>query len=493
MRIELSKNILEISTKVIAEVDFFEKEKSPYIKLLEGLNSREDIENHLENKGFTDTSIRNIIKNLESLKVIDRDNGTIHIENGFPERELGKYQLSYYYNNTKMPFEYFYKSIERKCAVNMYQQKTENIKDLPAGLSDLLNKTTKEVKILKLLKNKGIYTKQQKNIKLNIIFDDKSKNPWMCEFGDKKVKAQKIDLKQILGAKWNENYNSYEEDFENIKDDEKAITNFTKDYPAKQIEIPHYGKMQTRLQNISISPTEDSQKIWFMHLLKKEIQSRNNYCTKDELEQTWNNIFYTTPQISRLGNLSYNYQEVLNTFNKRDEMHWLIKTATDLNPFSEEKKLNDNTASFVIQKSNNTSIENILSSLQLEKAKTLIIYDRYINTKRHFDAIFAIKDSFSHLNIRIFSTKFYKTEKSVKEKILQDCNNKSIERIVKNKNEIPHTRYWTVDNRIYNVSNSIDFIKINKDTINSEHTFFNATNPKYVENSIKQLGENGNV
>ena len=98
MRIELKKDIKLYQMEFVGEVDFFD-EKSPYIKLLKGIKTQTDLENELENKNMPESAIKNIIQRLRDLKVLN--NGKIeNIEDGFPEKEYGKYSLEYFENDT---------------------------------------------------------------------------------------------------------------------------------------------------------------------------------------------------------------------------------------------------------------------------------------------------------------------------------------------------------------------------------------------------------
>jgi len=101
VKITLSKDIQVKKFEFVGELDFFET--SPYIELLEGLKTQEDLIEKLEEKNMPSSAIKNVIQKLEDLKVL-KDGYIENIEDGFPEKEYGKYTFSYFENDTKKTF-----------------------------------------------------------------------------------------------------------------------------------------------------------------------------------------------------------------------------------------------------------------------------------------------------------------------------------------------------------------------------------------------------
>ena len=104
MKIELYKSIQLIKMDFIGEVDFF-NEKSPYIKLLENIETKDELIESLEEKDLPNSAIKNIIKHLENLKVLDGSTLS-NVENGFTEKEYGKYSLELMQNDFIKPFKH---------------------------------------------------------------------------------------------------------------------------------------------------------------------------------------------------------------------------------------------------------------------------------------------------------------------------------------------------------------------------------------------------
>jgi len=489
LRIELKKNIKVKSIEVIAEVDFLKK--SPYIKLLEGFSHQTELENKLKADSFIEPAINNIIKKLESLGVIK--NGTIsNLEDGFPERELGKYKISYYENDTSRPFKFYIRSIERIEAVS------KNIADdiIPLDKQFLLqlknetcqNFNSKEkFRVLQIVDGKGHSVGKTENREMSIIL---SNDEWSYKLDNMEflVKAG-IDKNILFSGKWFDKENLCEENFDEISSDEIVIQQFKRDYSNKQ-SIPDWGLFNITYTNIPVVPNKESQEKWFLHILKNKIVSENQYYTPDELEQKWDNLFYTTPQISRLGNVLFNYEQILRHFDKKSEIYWLLQTGADLNPFTTttNKKSNSNDRPIIIREQNDVKINDALESLSLETATRLIIIDRYINSKRHFEALFDLKKTFRHLDISITSMNEYKSTSSDTQFIKEGCDKYQIDRNIASKQDIPHDRHWKIDNKIYNVTKSLDFIKTtNNGYCNVKQTIYIPLDIIDVEPLAKEL------
>jgi len=75
---------------------------------------------------MSEAAIKNIIQKLTDLKVLV-DNEIVDIQDGFPEKEYGKYILEIYENDTLLPFKFKNKDIKREKAVS--RNIAENIGD----------------------------------------------------------------------------------------------------------------------------------------------------------------------------------------------------------------------------------------------------------------------------------------------------------------------------------------------------------------------------
>lgn len=425
--------------------------------------------------------------------MIQEDGIIVDVHNGFPERELGKYKLEYYENNTEKPFKYFYKSITSQ-APAIFQNTVDDIKKLPEGFllkhkfKDFDNNNT-NFQVLKIYDNQGIIS-GQKNAEISIIYDDQQKVAWSYRLDNEKFKlGGNIPIESFFEGKWNNTYKAVETSFEDIEKDENVINTFINKYSVPKVEIHGYGTFHARLINVPVVPTEETKEKWFIYLLKNKISKYNSYLSEDDLKQEWDNLFHTTPQIRQLGTLPYDYDQILRVFDKKTEMHWLIQTTTDLNPFVSPENSINNPNVCPIQEQKNANLSDVLNFLNLANATNLIILDRYINTPRHFNALFAIKKNFPDLSITIVSTDFYNSNEKEEDNILKECKMQLINIIIKTKNDIPHDRYWKVNEQIYTVSKSIDFISVEEDKIAISHTVFTPLAFEQIDTLAQNLYE----
>jgi len=494
MRIELNKQIKLKSIEIIAEVDFYQE--SPYIKLLEEYSHVEDLKIDLKGK-MEPAAIKNIIKNLEALKIIN--NGSIvDLENGFPEREYGKYQVNYYENDTTLPFQYKKHNIRRLKATDRYT--IDNIKDIQVDLRNILLEKGRDLKrnedfqILEITKNQGLYLTQNQSSNLSLLYENNNWHYFFIKSGQK-FEMIEINLDEIFKGTWNIEENAIEKDFDEIEDNKNAIKNFKIDYD-ESIELVSYGKLEGKFNDIPIIPNENSYMKWFLYLLKDEIESLNRYITFDELEQIWENIYYKTPQINKRFEIPFDFKSISSEYSKDSEFYWQLMAGKDLNPFIKKEKIDEEENQrivIIIEEEKDVELKRIFDSkLGFNNVNTLIIIDRYINTLYHFKSLKALLQDYDiKKNIILFSTKDYKTSQNEQKYIKEICDQFHIKRAVMEKNDIPHDRYWRLDDLFFSVTKSIDFIQVEKDTVNiRKHTIFAKIDKENVEpQALNLLGE----
>jgi hypothetical protein len=438
MKIELTKKVKLFQLEFIGEVDFFEK--SPYIKLLENIKNENELRIELESKQIPESAIKNILNRLKELKVIKEDRTIENLENGFPEREYGKYILEIFKNDTKLPFEYKNKDIKRKEVIS--SNRAENIKQNKDFIEMVQDKDNKKFKINYIENDKGIFNSAQKEFDLTIKYQN---NNWTYNINNQNYKMDKIEFKNIFFDEWSEEDNSLKVTFEKIRNNDNYIRNFVID-KEDEIEIEEYGKFKAKYKNIPIIPkTENDAKKWFLYLLKNEIRKIDRYVLEDELLQLWENLKEDYPKFQKF-NLKFDFETILKEFNRNSKYFWFLQASKDLFPFNNKIKP---ISRILIQ---NGDFKN---KFNFEEIKSLIIIDRYINTLRHFEILEKILNDLENPHIKIHTTKIYK--KSELDKINKIINKNNIERIEKTKKELPHDRYWIINDKfIYKTGSSLD-------------------------------------
>jgi len=466
VKITLSKDIELKKFEFVGELDFFET--SPYIALLEALETKEDLIELLEEKNMPSSAIKNVIQKLEELKVL-KDGMIINIEDGFPEKEYGKYAFTYFENDTKKPFKYLAKAIEREKAVS--KNTADNISQLDSDIQNFMKDKHKifngkeTFKIVEIEKNKALlHNVGNKNI--DLVYED---GKWNYVIDDKKSTMENIDLNIVFQKSWDEKYNSLKVEYDRIKQNTEALQNFERSFKKNTYKIGEYGEFKVNFENIPIIPkTEDDALKWFMALLKVDIENENRYISKDELKQLWLNLKDKKPKFKKF-DLEFDFEMILNEFGKNSKYYWLLQAGIDLYPFDNSLAPKSRV---VIEAQEDIDLDkDFFQKFHIEYPNELIIVDRWIVNLDQYRGLEKIIEAFGNPKVTIITQKV-KDKKNNKliEKIIERCGIKVIQ---KDKKDIVHQRYWIFDNEhIYQTSESFDFIKINNEKVDVSYTTF---------------------
>lgn len=439
MKIELSKDIQIYQMGFVGEVDFFD-EKSPYIEPLKNIETKDELIEQLKYKNMPDAAIKNIITKLEALRVLK--NGYIeNIEKGFPEKEYGKYTLEIFKNDTSLPFKNKNKQIKREKAVLGYA-KDNNIKQEEDYIKLVQDKENKEFRVNTIENNKA-NLQALGDSKLAIRYIDQK---WHYLLENKSFKMEDINFKSLF-EDWDEEHNALMMNFSNIKEHDKYIKSFKISF-SKDIELDNYGKLKGRFQDVDIIPkTQYDAKEWFIYLLKDEIEQLNKYISKTELQELWEDI-KERHSIFKKFELAFDFELILKEFGKNSKYYWLLQAGIDLYPFDTNIVPKERV---IIE-----SIEDYKSKFKID-IKELAVMDRYLNSKRNLSIFENILNNLDNPKVTIFTTKnHYKNESDEIEDFIDKHN---INRLIKEKNEIEHTRHWIVNNSlIYRTGESTDGI-----------------------------------
>jgi hypothetical protein len=489
LRIELVKNIAVKTVEVLAEVDFFKQ--SPYIQLLDGITTENKLKEKLKSHKLSQPAIKNILKNLKVLRVLK--NGTIsNIEQGFPEREFGKYRITYYENRNSYPFKYHVKKIERIKAQS--QNVAEDIVELDRRLLSVLNKgsnidftTDQQFRIITVLNGRGLPNRRKKTTheQLSIIFEN---DQWKYKLANREFNLSTApDLNKLFEGRWNAVDAVCEDSFERVKNDDNIVNHFQMNR-TEQVELRDWGNYEVIYSNVPVVPDKNSQTQWFIHLLRNQIVADQQFLTVEDLEQKWDNLFHLTPQINRQGKIPFDKNLILREFDHSNEMYWLLKTAEDLNPFPSQQLDFAPDTKIVIPEAEQQNIRDVFVPLNLHQSNELTIVDRYINTKRHFEVLFFLKENYENLSISVKCQPEYRVSSDDSRFIRTRCEDLSINREIHPVSDVPHDRVWKIDSNYFNVSKSLDFIELNRDgTCNLKQTLFVPIKANELETQATQL------
>ncbi len=438
MKIELSKDIQIYQIGFVGEVDFFD-DKSPYINLLKNIETEDELKEKLRHKDMPEAAIKNIVTKLEGLRVLK--NGYLeNIEKGFPEKEYGKYTLEIFENNTILPFKNKNKQIKREKAVSY--NSAENINQSEQYIKLVQDNENKEFRVNTIENNKA-NLQALGDSKLVIRYIDQK---WHYLLENNSFKMEDINFKSLF-EDWDEEHNALMMNFSNIKEDDKCIKSFKRSF-FEDIELDNYGKLNGNFQDVDIMPkTEYDAKEWFIYILKDEIEQLNRYISKSELNELWENIKEKYSIFKRF-DLEFDFELILKEFGKSSKYYWLLQAGIDLYPFDTNIVPKERV---IIE-----SIEDYKNKFKID-IKELTVMDRHLNSKRNLSIFENILNNLDNPSVTIITTKdHYKNESDEIEDFIDKHN---IKRLIKEKNEIEHTRHWIVNNSlIYRTGESTDGI-----------------------------------
>lgn len=474
MKITLTKKIKVEQLEFIGEVNFFDAD-SPYIELLKNITSEHNLKDELHQKGLTNSAIKNVISKLESLGVIK--NGYLeNIENGFPEKEYGKYELVIFENDTRLPFIYKNKGIKRIDAKpwQKYNSLTQD-QDL---INKVKDKDNKEYEINKIENNKANITKLASS-NLKIIYENGS---WRYVLDNKSFEMTEINFNSLFDGSWDEESKALKIDFESVLKQANAAESMEYSYEVP-LDIGQYGQLTANFKSIPVIPkTQEDAKLWFVYLLKSEIEKKNRYISEYELQSLWSNLLSNKPKFQKF-DLVFNFDLILKEFGKDSRYYWLLRASTDLYPFS-NKLLPKSRV--VIQGEEGIDLQKTLfKQFNIKQPQKLIIVDRWIVNLKQFEALEKVIEAFGRPNTTIITQeiKEKRNERSIDDIIQRN----GIHRIVKDKRDIVHQRYWKIDDEYYQTSESLDFITIENGGIRTKYTTFELYDEKDLDPNLLRI------
>lgn len=486
MKIELTKEITIKKIEFIGEVNFFEE--SPYIQLLKNFSTKKELIKELEEKNLTHSAINNIIGKLEKLGVIE-DGDIVNIEDGFPEKEYGKYSVELFENDEPLPFKLKNKEITRE-NVNGYSNNQDIKQD--RYLIDKIHKESKnfsddkKFQIIQIESGKYRETSSKKSeLRLNFI-DGK----WKYIIENRKFFMDGMDLNNLFRGAWDSSFQALKIQYDWIDKNIIAKDNFMWSFPIPEYKIKDFGTFKADFQNIPIVPqTKNDALKWLLYLIVNEIEKLNRYISKDELHWIWNNILDEKPQLESF-DLKFSFEEVLKKFGQGSKYYWLLQSSIDLYPF-DSSIASKSRVTIGAKDPINLDID-FVKEFSINLPQELIIVDRWIVNLKHYSSLEKILNAFGNPKVTIITQEVdYRLTQRKKDQIEDIIENNNIKRVIKQKNEIVHSRYWIFDNqKFYKTNNSLDVLKIDEENISmKEQTTFDLYEQEDLEPELTRLLE----
>ncbi len=457
MRVELVKKIDVYKLIFVGEVEFF-KEDSPYKDLLKDFDTKDDLEEYLNEK-LPKKAVENIIARLEKLGII-KENDIVY-KNIF-HKEYGKYELLLYENEEKLPFKYKNKKIKRlKPTSKNEHNKIEANKDF---INQVKDETNKEFDINFIENDKAKKEFYEKET-LTIIYEDKK---WRYEINNKSFEMDNINFKNIF-ENWDEDKQRLKVKFNELNDKTKKNFDITFEFEK---EIKNYGFFHISVKDVPIMPVNEEEAFkWLMFFLKEEIKNLDRYIDKDELEQIFYNLLDEYEVLSWYG-LKFDVEKILKVLEKEDKkLYFLIKTPLDVYPFEESRG------------KKRIIVEDLDDFRKFRKVESLIIVDRYVNAIRHFRKLEKILERLSFPEVILITQKVYRDSEN--KEIDEIIKKLGIKRVIKEKNEIPHSRWWIVNDNFYKTSDSLEQENTSFDLYDMDEAFKSSKELKKILEELK--------
>lgn len=451
MRLELIKTVKKKSLEIVCEVDFYKQ--SPYIELLKDIANIAMLQRKMKSLGASKAAIKNIIKNFEFLGIIK--NGELcNISSGFPEREYGKYEITYVENESPLPFRYRKHSIKRISPVS--DNIADQIKPLDRQIANCLLSEDEVVERdnFRLMSNRNLYGIPHNETAENCVICSDDGNIGRYKIGHKEFDMDLFpDKNTLFEGKWNNDSDRLVENFNNVLERYPAsLKSFQISYSKNNVEIGELGIIkEAKFQNIPIMPDQQSYKEWFLHLLKDEVESSKRYFTFDETEQIWSNLWCKTIPIAAHYSYPFKFTDIKRHYTKEDEFYWFMNAGNDLNPYKTKTKKT---------RVSITTLTDFVDKISLVENADVLIIDRYINTLRHFLSLEGLIGQIDgKCKVTLVTQEPYNQSPKEIDQIDSLCRKYEVKVINKIKNEIPHDRLWRINRSWFTLSKSIDFIK----------------------------------
>jgi hypothetical protein len=313
---------------------------------------------------------------------------------------------------------------------------------------------------------------------------------WKYIIENKKISMDGMDLNNLFLGAWDSDFNALKVQYDWIEKNNDAKNNFIWSFPVPEYEIKKFGTFKADFQNIQIMPQTKSDALkWLLYIIKKEIEKLNRYISKDELHWIWNNILDEKPQLE-IFDLKFSFKEVLKKFGQGSKYYWLLQSGIDLYPF-DTSLASKSRVTIGAKNSINLDID-FVKEFNISLPKELIIVDRWIINFKHYNGLEKIINAFGNPKVTIITQEIdNKLSRRKKDQIEDIIENNNIKRVIKQKNEIVHSRYWIFDNqKFYKTNNSLDVLKIDEENISmKEQTTFDLYEQEDLEPELTKLLE----
>lgn len=505
MQIELTQDVDKCSFAFIGEVSYRDEEKVKiYQDIFKNAKTEFDLRRHLERQNLEAAPINEFCKTLKKLHVID-EHGNI------PEQpligEYGNYKIDFLYSEKDTP----YRGLPIKLERNLQEANSNDEHQEPEDLYNLFRASqklvaSKAVGIIHKIdspKTKFIWDKERINIDI-----DSEKAEWILRTKDNQFripKEKQISFKNLFKDELIKENNSYflRCPLEKAKGQGlEALKSFNCSF--SELIKNEWGEFKADYKNVKIIPRKDEVQSWYKEIFDRTLKI-NGYKSQADLRFDWEEILRDSPTLQRDEYKNqiepFDYEKLIERYPTNKEEYWLLQAATDLYPYkqtSKDQTSKDLTNHICIPAKENAQINDILNEWRsLNSARRILIIDQYANTYHSIQTLDELfnKKSIPAEKITIVASANHDEEdvNRNRQKFISSFQSKhNVEFILKEKPQLPHDRYWILDEEAFTVGISPNTIWVRKDNIHikDQINIFSINDeklPKIVTKIINEL------
>ena len=484
MHIVLKQDVNTETVRFLGEVAYRDERKfEVYKNIFKDASTENEMKELLLSEGINEHAINEFCKTLRRLKIIDNEGA---ISKDPLIGEYGEYFLTIIYNK-EYDLAYNFLPIRMERSIQKEHTTNTSFSISPKEFLNSVNETkdlVAEKPVCSIFKVDSPTLIRENPHEENIAIDiDENKDEWNLQVSDNSFgipREKQLTYHQLFKEELiEENSNYYLRlPLEKAKDKSKyknVILDFNASF-RERIHTDDWGDFDAEYKNVDVLPKESEVSLWYNEIFNTTLKVEG-YLSQEDLEFKWDEILRDKEYLQRDEYKKkikpFDYENLIERYHPKQVEYWLLQAATDLNPYSQpltKAKRVVESSSISIPKTDNGQIKaDILDQWEdLYSAKKITIIDPYAN---NYHSLRAIGELFSQMEsspeeVVIVSQRDEKYYEERQKKYIDRFKEKyNVKLDLHDKKEIPHDRYWFIDEKAFTVGVSPNVIWIRNDHI----------------------------
>lgn len=473
MQIELKQNINTKTIRFLGEVAISDEQKfETYKDIIKGSQNEAELSDHLLREGIAKSAVSEFCKTLKRLRIIDKE-GTISQQPLVGE--YGDYVLKYIATDNETPYNRLPIKMDRYVQESGGSEYSES--GLLNAIQEAQGKMRAEPAVCSIYRiDSPILRKiEEREEQISIEINDNDDN-WILRIQNKifemteKLPSRKLFNDELVAEEGRFYLRLPFEKAQKIPNSANVIDSFSASF-SESINTD-WGKFNACYKNVDVLPIDQEVSSWYNAIFNRTLKV-NGYLSQDDLKFKWDEILRDKAVLQREEYKKqikpFNYSDLIEHYQPKQEVYWLLQAATDLNPYSDIKTIRRSTGSINIPVNDNADVQDILDNWNaLKNAQTIVIVDPYANT---FHAIRTLKKIFGSLDnppqsVQIFSLRDDCERSENQRREIKDFEKQyNVHFEIREKRQIPHDRYWILDGSAFTIGISPNEIWVKNDHI----------------------------